>query len=192
MRCFRLLASVIFLLSAASCSIGPRAPVTQAPVSNAFYIPATNQEAVWERVVDVLHDYRFEIARENKLDGFIETEYKTGSSILEPWHIETVGLEDRLESTFQSIRRKVFVRIARPMDGSPGFHVSVESFKELEDLEGVAANSPGGATFQDNSPLERDLNVVLGQSTPSGWIAMGRDFLLERHMLGRLQSALSR
>ena len=34
----------------------------------------------------------FEIARENKLDGVIETQYKTGAGILEPWHPDTVGL----------------------------------------------------------------------------------------------------
>ena len=33
--------------------------------------------------IDVLHDYRFAIARENKLDGVIETEYKVGSGLLE-------------------------------------------------------------------------------------------------------------
>ena len=159
---------------------------------NAFFIPATNQDAVWERVVDVIHDYRFEIVRENKLDGFIETQYKTGASVIELWHADTVGVANRLESTFQSIRRKVFVRLTRPADGSAGYQVSVEAFKELEDLEGVAANSAGGATFQKNSPLERDLNVVVGQSTPSGWIAVGRDFALEQHMRQRLEVALSR
>ena len=186
------LASVGILAAAASCTLPSLGPGVQPAVSNGFFVPATNHEAVWERIVDVLHDYRFEIARENKLDGFIETEYKTGSSVMEPWHIETVGLENRLESTFQSIRRKVFVRLTRPVDASAGFQVSVEAFKELEDLEGVAANSPGGATFQENSPLQRDLNVVVGQSTPSGWIAVGRDFVLERALAQRLQVALSR
>ncbi|MGE4003033.1 MAG: hypothetical protein AB7I48_22820, partial [Planctomycetaceae bacterium] len=90
-----------------------------------------------------------------------------------------------------SIRRKVLVRVL-PHDQSPGYLVSVEAFKEIEDLPGVAANSPGGATFQESTPLERDLNLVVGQSAPSGWILAGRDPALEQQILASLQRAYSR
>lgn len=158
-------------------------------VSNPLFVPASNHEVVWERTVDVLHEYPFEIARENKLDGVIETQYKVGSGVLEPWHKESIGHDSRWESTLQSIRRRAFVSIT-PAQG--GYLVAVEAFKELEDLPGLAANSPGGATFQEHSPLERDLNQVLGQTAPSGWIQKGRDVALEQDMLQRMQSAYSR
>jgi hypothetical protein len=80
----------------------------------------------------------------------------------------------------------VFVSIT-PSEG--GYLVAVEAFKELEDLAGLAAISSGGATFQESTPLQRDLNLVVGQSTPSGWIPLGRDIELEQDMLIRLQSA---
>lgn len=154
-----------------------------------IYIPASNPEMVWERTVDVIHYYNFAIARENKLDGVIETEYKVGSGLTEPWHRESVGFANRLESTLQSIRRRLFVSIT-PAEG--GFLVGVEAFKELENLVGRAEKSAGGATFQESAPLQRDLNLVVGQSAPSGWIPQGRDLALEQDMLQRLQAAFAR
>ena len=69
--------------------------------------------------------------------------------------------------------------------------VNLQVFKEQEDLHGLAANSTGGATFQESTPLERDLNLVVGQTTPSGWIARGRDPALEQLMLADLECLLN-
>ena len=176
------------LLLLVLASMGCRTPLQQAagaPAGNPMFVAANNESVVWERTVDVLHDFRFEIARENKLDGIIETEYKVGSSLLEPWHRDSVGKENKLESTFQSIRRRAFVSVTA---AEGGFLVSVEAFKELEDLAGLAANSAGGATFQESTPLQRDLNLVVGQSAPSGWIPLGRDIALEQEVLNALRT----
>ncbi|MCA9074795.1 MAG: hypothetical protein KDA93_07170 [Planctomycetaceae bacterium] len=160
-------------------------------VANPLPVAANNDEILWERTVDVLHEFHFEIARENRFSRVIETEYRTGSGLLEPWHQDSVGLENRLESSLQSVRRKVLVRVL-PSEQGLGYLVSVEAFQEKEDLPGVAANSPGGATFQESKPLQRDLNLVVGQSSPSGWIGMGRDVALEQSILQSLQLAYSR
>jgi hypothetical protein len=160
-----------------------------ASINNTVFVPANDFEAVWERTVDVIHDYRFPIRRENKLDGIIETEYKVGASLLEPWHRDSVGLDARMVSTLQSIRRRMFVSVT-PADG--GYLVSVEAFQEIEDVVGQPTNTAGSATFQDNSPLQRDLTVVGERSRPSGWVAQGRDIRLEQAMLARLQRAFSR
>jgi hypothetical protein len=76
-----------------------------------------------------------------------------------------------------------------PVNG--GYMVNVEAIKELEDVP-RAANSAGAATFLDNNPLQRDLNVVVGQATPSGWIPRGRDADLERSMLSSIAAAFNR
>ena len=158
----------------------------QAPaVSNPVFVRANNSEDAWERTVDVVHDYLFEIERENKLGGILETRYKTGANLLEPWHRDSVGVANRAESTLQSIRRKAFLSVT-PVEG--GFMVGVEAHKELEDVA-RAANSPGAATFLDNSPLQRDLNPVVGQATPSGWIPKGRDMALEQAMINSINHA---
>ncbi|MEO1997273.1 MAG: hypothetical protein ABGZ17_18545, partial [Planctomycetaceae bacterium] len=169
--------SVIFIamvLMAFGC-VQPPQPAMMSP-AEPILVQSGSQEPVWERVIDMLHTYHFEIAREDRLDGVIETQYKTGASLQEPWHPDAVGFANRLEGTLQSIRRRVVVRLT-PVDG--GYLVAVEVFKELEELGGLAANSAGGATFRENTPLRRDLNMVVGQSAPSGWIALGRDRLLE-------------
>lgn len=181
---FLLLTLIVLALG---CSHAPRQAVTTPPAP--IFVAAASQDAVWERVVDVLHEYYFRLAREDRQDGIIETEYKVGAGLQEPWHPDAVGFENRLEGTLQSIRRRVIVRII-PDEG--GFMVSVEAFKELEDLEGLAANSAGGATFQEHTPLQRNLDVVVGQTAPSGWIPLGRDAALEHDMMRRLQIALSR
>ena len=102
--------------------------------------------------------------------------------MLEPWHGDTVGTENRLESTLQSIRRKAYITVT-PVQG--GFLIGVEAHKELEDVA-KAANLQGAATFLDDNILARDLNAVVGQATPSGWISKGRDEALEQSMLKSL------
>lgn len=178
-------ACLLALLLAATLSGCASFPGRQASVSNPVFVQANNHEEAWERTVDVVHDYLFEIERENKLGGVLETRYKTGANLFEPWHRDSVGSRNRAESTLQSIRRKAFVSVTQ-VDG--GFMVGVEAHKELEDVA-RAANSTGPATFLDNSPLQRDLNPVVGQATPSGWIPRGRDLALEQSMLLSLNRA---
>lgn len=175
------LAVGLLILNGLGCATAPR---TAATAANPVFVRANNPDAVWERAVDVLHANYFEIAQENRLDGRIETDYKTGAGVLEPWHHDSVGWENRLESTLQSIRRKAYIGIT-PADG--GYFVSVEVFKELEDVQ-QAANSAGSATFLDNSPLQRNLTTVVGQASPSGWIPKGRDPALESLLLSELMS----
>lgn len=158
-----------------------------APIANPLVIPAASQEEAWERSIDVLHAFHFEIERENRQARTIETRYRVGSGVMEPWHRESVGWENRLESTLQSIRRKVVVTVTPVKEGKhPQYAIQVVALKELEDIDALTANSPGGATFQETSPLKRDLTPVLGQSRPSGWIPQGRDLELERAILVQL------
>lgn len=85
-------------------------------LQNPVLIRAQNDNDCWERTVDLLHDY-FEIARENRLDGVIETRPKVGASLFEPWHKDSAGLKNRLESTLQSIRRKAFISVTATPEG---------------------------------------------------------------------------
>jgi hypothetical protein len=175
---FLLLAGLLAAGGSGCASVG-------APTGNPVFVPERNPEAAWEKTVDALHDFKFPILRESKLDGVIETDYVVGSSVFEPWRRDSVGWDNRLESTFQSIRRKAFITLRQ---GQGGYFVSVEAYKEKEDLRAPAANTAGGATFQINQPLQRDLNLVVGQAAPSGWMALGRDYALEQAMLKRIRS----
>jgi hypothetical protein len=188
-------------VAASSCAALP--PVSNAPagvastgaangpIANPIFVAANsgNPESdlfVNERAADVLARYNFEVDTTNQVEGTIATRYKVGSSILEPWHRETIGFDNRMESTLQSIRRKVLVHFVR-VEG--GYLVSVEALKEIEDVTAPTPNSPGGSTFSPNYPIRRDLSQVLGQASPPGWIPLGRDATLEQDILCRLQAA---
>jgi len=168
-------------LSGCAAFRGPAAP------SNPIFVRANNQEQVWEQTIDVLHHNLFEIERENRLNGMIETKFKTGAGLLEPWHSDSATLHNRVEATLQSIRRKAVVTIT-PAEG--GYFVGVEAYKELEDVA-MAANSAGAATFLDNNANQRDLPELMGQATPSGWIPKGRDLDLEQLLIDDLNTSLS-
>lgn len=168
------------------CASAPTARAQNTQPMAPIFVQGSNEQVIWERAVDVLHEYPFRIKRENKVAGVIETEYKVGSGLCEPWHKESIGFDERLESSLQSIRRKVVLNLRR-VEG--GYFVDVEAFKEQEDLPGLAANSAGGATFLEHSPLKRDYNLVVGQSAPSQWIPIGRDLALEQDLSNRLRAA---
>ena len=158
--------------------------------SNAIQVPVDRYDLMWERTVAVLNNYHFIIARESKLEGVIETQYRAGSNLLEPWHHDSVGYGNKLESTLQSIRRRVVVTFQNTADNM--LIVSVRADKEIEDVPGLAANYEGGATFRDSDPLQRDLDQVVGQSGPSRWIPRGTDPALEVELLSQIRHAVLR
>lgn len=172
---------LLILATGTGCAQMPRNQV-----ANPFFVPANSHEGVWERTVDVLHDYQFQIDRENKLEGIIETKYKAGSGLLEPWHHDSVGLRERLESSMQTIRRRAFVQIT-PADG--GYLVGVQAYKELGDATGLSRRSE---SFRDYTPLQRDRNLIDGTETERGWITRGRDLRLEQALLDSLQVSFAR
>ena len=161
----------------------------EVPRTNALLIPSTGIDATWERAVSVLHRNHFLIARESKLEGIIETEYRAGSNILEPWHPDSVGLDNRLESTLQSIRRKVVISFGQ--SGTEQLMVSVQVHKEIEDVPGPTATYAGGATFPESDVFDRDLDQVVGQSSPSRWLSRGRDPHLEARIVAQIQGTRS-
>lgn len=184
--CWLLLLGCVYL---SGCALGRpkiRSQSQSEGIPNPLFIAAQNEELLWEQLVDVLHE-DFQIARENRLDGVIETQPKTAAGVLEPWHRDSVGLEQRLEGSLQSLRRRAFVHVT---PGQGGYLVSIEVFKEQEDVPQDPDKSAGGSTFQESRPLQRDLTLVVGESTPQGWIPLGRDMALEQKMLGRLQKRI--
>ena len=98
------------LLLVAGCLSGIRPALPHSDVSGLLFSPSST-DFYWERAVMVLNRNHFQVARESRLEGVIETEYRAGSGILEPWHTDSVGLASRVESTLQSIRRKVMIGV---------------------------------------------------------------------------------
>lgn len=161
------------------------------PPPNPLPVGARSEDVLWERTVDVLHDYHFTIERENRVARVIETAPRVGSSLMEPWHRDSVGLPNRMESTFQSIRRRVVVTLI--LGDTPGSYlVQVQAFKEKEDSVAANVQSAGGSTFLESDPLTVNLDPLLGTTTQPGYIALGRDAELEWALLHSLQMAYRR
>lgn len=188
----RLLPLLILGTALCGCAAGPGRLFSQpAAVTNPLFVASNNDEVVWERAVDVLHEFHFEIAQENRLARTVETYPRVGASLLEPWHPDAPGFMDRLEGTTQSIRRTVQLSL-QPNEQQPGYDVAVIVLKEREDFAGQGATSIGAATFQESQPLQRNLDPVVAKSEAANWIPLGRDPALEQAILQRLYALYSR
>lgn len=166
-------------------------------VANPVSLPPAEDNFVWFQVVDVVDDF-FHVKSEQPvqnrgdivLDGMLETSYRAGASISEPWRKDSTSGFERLQSTFQSIRRRAIV-IVRP-EGT-GYELEVIVHKELEET-----NSSQFATVSAASPI-REVSIIRTDDgvndTPRtiGWIPLGRDTSLEQvilhDILGRVTKA---
>jgi hypothetical protein len=191
--------------------IGPSGPMLPGPppaAGNAVVIPPLDAEFVWIKLVDVADDY-FKVRSEQRVvfangvptEGRIDTFPQTGATILEPWRGDSVGWNERWESTLQSIRRIGTLRMSPDPNG---WRIEVVVDKELEFLSRPMMATTGGASFRNDDSLYRYGTPLqtLGQQvgdqprpvaapTPGvGWIPRGRDPLLERKILSKLLAKL--
>lgn len=165
-------------------------------VPNPLTLPPAEDTFVWLQVVDVVDDYfriRSEQPVQNRgemvLDGRLETSYKVGASLSEPWRKDSTDGFERLQSTLQSIRRRAFVFV-RPMGA--GYEIEVVVQKELEDTDRSLDATEGAVTARDNTVARRRGELPDGPIT-LGWIPLGRDASLEQlilqDILGRVTKA---
>jgi len=163
--------------------------------ANPLYIPVTNQDWAWEQLVDVVDDY-FRVERENRVqlignvmtEGRIDTFPQTGATWLEPHRPDSVGAENRWESTLQTIRRRAVLRVI-PEQG--GYLVEVVVYKDLEDLPRPEHSSAGASTFRhDNSLNSRLSEGVLRTRFSKNWIPLGRDPPVEQQILAEIRARI--
>lgn len=181
----RLRAAAIFLVILGGSGCATTRPRVINP--NPMVVPTGDFEAVWMATIQVLDEY-FEIATENRLARRIVTEPITGATLFEPWEGNSIGFNNRLESTLQSMRRLAIATVEPTVDG--GHTVKIEVLKELEDLAKPERQMGGSAVFPMDFPLTRAPEVVGPVSIPLGWIPKGRDDLLEQVILDRINQKL--
>lgn len=158
------------------------------PVSeNPLIVPSADFESIWRETVAAVDVY-FDIRSENRLARTIVTDPMIGATLLEPWRGDSVGLDERLESTLQTIRRFARVQID-PVPGR-GYAVKVEVRKELEDLPKPDRQSAGRAVFNNDFPVNRTREIVGPVPVPLQWIPRGRDYKLEQVILNKIKDAL--
>jgi hypothetical protein len=171
-----------FHLPHVSRILAPR-PVAENPLM----VPSSDFEAVWNKTVAVVDKY-FEIESENRVSRTIVTQPKIGATLLEPWSGDSVGFDDRLESTLQTMRRFAIVKVDPAPSG--GYLVKVEVRKELEDLVKPDRQAAGRAVFNNDFPVNRAREIVGPVPVPVGWIPRGRDPNLEQAILAGVRDAL--
>jgi hypothetical protein len=184
--------------AAPECPAPQSVPVKPAALSyaNPIFIPVADPQRAWEQVVGVVSGY-FRIEREEPVrmagnvltEGRIVTLPEVSPTIFEPWRNDTVDPDQRIENTWQSMRRRAVIRVI-PAEG--GHWVDVAVFKELENVIKPEHATAGAATFRYDSTLTRIENPILGDPIANGWIARGRDVSLEQYMIGDLLSRLDR
>ena len=171
----------------AGCTTVTRVISARPVCENPLIVPSGDFETVWRETVAVLDEY-FDIRNENRLARTIVTDPVMGATLLEPWRGDSVGLDDRLESTFQTIRRFARVQI-NPVPGR-GYSVKIEVLKELEDLARPDRQTAGRAVFNNDFPVNRTREIVGPVPIPIQWIPRGRDTKLEQVILNRIRDAL--
>lgn len=196
----RLIAVGLLLAWAAGCSCGgPYAGPLQGPApvycENPVFISNADHNYVWETTVDVVNKY-FRIEREDPVrlvgdvvtEGRLDTFPEMGATVFEPWHRDSVGVAQRVQSTLQTIRRRARLRI---IPDAGGYWAEVVVNKEVEDVIHPARATAGAATFRNDGALRRVGSAEAEQDISLGWIPLGRDTDLEQRILAQLQSRLS-
>jgi hypothetical protein len=186
-RLFSAIVAWVALIQGAGCSTVALYLTPGPPATNPLVVPSSDTEMVWRECVSVLDEY-FDIASENRLMGTILTQPQIGATLIEPWRGDSVGFDQRFESTIQTIRRHARVTINPAPSG--GMLVKVEVFKELEDMAKPDRQAAGRAVFNNDFPVNRTYEIVGPVPLPLQWIPRGRDAKLEQVILERLRYRL--
>lgn len=171
-------------------------PLPDATIPNPVVINAQAPEFLWAQVVDTTDDYfhvireqPLQASRDSFLEGRLDTAYRTGASMLEPWRKDSTKGFERLQSTLQSIRRRATI-IVQPVSG--GFSVFVKVDKELEDVDREQFASESAASFRHDGTVVRTQELVADEPTTLGWISLGRDTSLEQQILQQIVDRMSK
>jgi hypothetical protein len=139
---------------------------------------------LFEKVLDVVTDFNFEVAYTNRYDGRIESFPTTAPGIGQPWKPGSPDFYQRALATFQSIRHRIVVQIQTAPDG--GYFVEVLVLKELEDLSRPIRAAASAVVLRGDVTVERQYEVVEAGIYETAWIPIGRDAKLEQIILERI------
>jgi hypothetical protein len=154
--------------------------------NNPIFVEAYDHDFLWTVLVDVV-DSHFEIEREMPIrlygnvltEGILDTEPKIGASIVELWHADSVGVSERIDSTLQTIRRRVEVHAIPEADG---YLIDVKVYKELEDNKNpLNSNSSANLRFEDE--IDSFATQIDVDSGSGNWFIVERDTAMEDRLL---------
>ena len=190
--CLALTAATALLLG--GCMSGPlrENPLlfrADAPAcDNPVFVPLGPNPRVYgtlfEKVMDILIEYNFEIAYSNRYDGRIESFPVTAPGAGQPWKPGSPDLYQRFLASFQSIRHRAVVLIQPAQDG--GYFIEVQVLKELEDSPRPTRSAAPSVVLRSEATVERQFEVVEAAIFEPAWIPIGRDAGIEQVLLERI------
>lgn len=162
-------------------------PAVEVPVANPARIGAVDPDFLWRQIVDAVDDY-FRIENEqpvrrdnlNWLEGGLTTYPEVSGTSLEPWRGDASRGFERLQSTFQTIRRRATVRV---IPESGGYSIDVQVVKEQEDVDQSQFATAGSAAQRHDGSIVRNENQLRQLPVTLGWYEIGRDRDLERRLM---------
>lgn len=183
-----------FLLAAASiaaygCQAAPR---PQGPTTVVWHV--SDVEAFLDDSLSVLRECDLPPARVERASGHIVTQPTVSAQWFEWWRSDARGAYQLLESSLHTIRRTVDVRIepavAAGEAGAAGqptaYRVSIRVDKERLSAPQRQITTASGALSIYNERIPTDDGLRLAKSAAEHWMSLGRDVLLEEHLLARL------
>jgi hypothetical protein len=168
----------------------------EVPVNNPSHVPNMDPEFLWRQVVDSVDDYfpafesempvrrRADRIQEGKLVTYPEI---SGTSF-EPWRREAAPGPERLQSTFQTIRRTATVLV---IPDNTGYIIDVRVIKEQEDVDQSQFSAAGSASQRHDGTIVRNENQLRQLPVTLGWYEIGRDMDLERRILAKILGRVS-
>lgn len=170
-------------------------PTVEVPVSNPARVGIMDPEFLWLQVVDSVDDY-FRVQNEQWvrrdqqqwLEGKLTTYPEVSGTSLEPWRKESTRGFERLQSTFQTIRRTANVRV---VPEESGYLIEIEVLKEQEDVDQAQASTAGSSARRHDGTIVRNENQQRQLPVTLGWFEIGRDRELERRILSEILGRLS-
>lgn len=173
----------------------PILPIGENAISDAnpvhIPLPPDDYGRVFEKILEVLGDYGFEVAEPHRYGGRIDAVPRTAPGLVLFFRPGSPDLYDRMLATFQSYRHRVTVMI-EPVEQAKGGGYFIEFIvrKELEDLPRPIKATAGGAVFRSENTVDRQTEVIDATFFDSSWIYRGRDAALEQELIRRFKKAL--
>ena len=133
---------------------------------------------VFDASVDVLRDYHFVVARQDRRFGIITTEPMTAASYFEPWHEDSTTHHQRAENTLNHQRRLVTVKITPNPDPTSDqrYVLFVDCQLERRRHPPIMLNTAAFGTrqFRQRGTGSRFIRTEQG-AEGSTWVPVGND-----------------
>ncbi len=163
------------------------------PASEPLCLVGATQAQVVAAAEQVLSTMRFALEKVDPETGLVLTRPLSGAQFFELWRDDNVGAFNSAEANLHTIRRTAELQVDKTAGGRLCVACRVRT-ERLEIPEQEAVTSSGRAYFLFSNSGQSLQNIELNpeQMANRSWTNLGRDALLEKRILDRIQKQLER